>query len=59
MTGIHGDSPYVQGGAFFLRVDSNDFTATASHQEDPVQTLEENLQELHVWDGSQGRHIQS
>lgn len=45
-------------GLFFLRVDSNDFTATASHQEDPVQTLEENLQELHVWDSSQGRHIQ-
>lgn len=32
----------------FLRVDSDDFTATSSHQEDSVETLEENLQELHV-----------
>ena len=39
----------------FLGVDGDDFTATASHQEDPVQTLEENFQELHVWeDKSQG-----
>ncbi|KAF3836168.1 hypothetical protein F7725_028726, partial [Dissostichus mawsoni] len=30
-----------------LRVDGDDFTAPASHQEDPVQTLKENLQELH------------
>lgn len=38
-----------------LRVNGDNFTATASHQEDPVQTLHENLQELHVWeDSSQG-----
>lgn len=61
VTGIHGNSPCVQGGGmrvfplFFLRIDGDDFTATASHQEDPVQTLEENLQELHVYkDSSQG-----
>lgn len=32
----------------FLGVDGDDFTATTSNQEDPIQTLEENLQELHV-----------
>lgn len=55
VNGIHGNSQRVQGGArefciFFssLRVNGDNFTATASHQEDPVQTLHENLQELHV-----------
>lgn len=44
---------------FFLRIDGDDFTATAPHQEDPVQTLEENLQELHVWEeSSQGRNTE-
>lgn len=43
---------------FPLRVNCDDFTATASHQEDPVQTLHENLQELHVWeDNGQGVHL--
>lgn len=51
---FHGSSLCVQGGVwdFFLRVDGDDFTATASHQQDPVQTLKENLQELHVWEES-------
>lgn len=40
---------------FSLRVNGDNFTATTSHQQDPVQTLHENLQELHVWeDSSQG-----
>lgn len=49
----------VLGG--FLGVDGDDFTATASNQEDPIQTLEENLQELHVWENSsQGKaHTQA
>lgn len=49
----------VLGG--FLGVDGDDFTATTSNQEDPIQTLEENLQELHVWENSsQGKaHTQA
>lgn len=32
-----------------LRVDGDDLTAAAPHQEDSVETLQQNLQELHVW----------
>jgi len=31
-----------------LGVDGDDLTAAAPNQEDPVQTLQEDLQELHV-----------
>lgn len=50
VTGVHGNMPVCAGWGVrvFLRVDGDDFTATASHQEGPVQTLEKNLQELHV-----------
>lgn len=35
-----------------LKVDSDHFSATTPHQEDSIETLEENLQELHVCVGS-------
>lgn len=60
MSGIHGDVPVCareSSGVFpSLGVDGDDFSATSSHQEDAVETLQENLQELHVWEEqSQGR----
>lgn len=40
-----------------LRINGNDFTAPASDQEDPVQTLHEDFQELHIWGHSQGENM--
>lgn len=31
-------------------VDGDDLTATPADQEDPVETLSEDLKELHVWE---------
>lgn len=36
-----------------LRINGNDFTTPASNQEDPIQTLHEDFEELHVWWHSQ------
>ena len=44
--------PCVQCGACkvcVLGIDGNDFPTTTSHKEDTVETLQEDLQELHVW----------
>lgn len=49
--------PRAQAGALFfpsLGINGNDFAAPASDQEDPVQTLHEDFQELHIWGRSQG-----
>lgn len=51
----HMYSVGVRSLKFILRIDGDDFTAAASHQKDPVQTFQKNLQELHVWgDSGQG-----
>lgn len=36
-----------------LRINGNDFTTPASNQEDPIQTLHEDFEELHIWRNSQ------
>lgn len=33
-----------------LGVDGDDLTSTSAHQEDPIQTFSQNLEERHVWD---------
>lgn len=33
-------------------VDGDDLTSTSAHQEDPIQTFSQNLEERHVWDTS-------
>lgn len=53
--GIHGNSQVCKMELFpSLRINGNDFTAPASDQEDPVQTLHEDFKELHIWGHSQG-----
>lgn len=38
-------------GADVSGVDGDDLPAASAYQEDPVQTLSEDFQELHVWGG--------
>lgn len=53
--GIHGNSQVCKLELFLsLRINGNDFTAPTSDQEDPVQTLHEDFEELHIWRQSQG-----
>lgn len=53
--GIYGNSQVCKLELFpSLRINGNDFTAPASDQEHPVQTLHEDLEELHIWRPSQG-----
>lgn len=37
-------------GAALSGVDGDDLAAASADQEDPVETLSENLEELHVWE---------
>lgn len=49
VTGCHGNSLSAGwGGWWGLGVYGDDFTAATSDQQGPVQTLKQNLQELHV-----------
>lgn len=43
--GVHGGVIKSPSG-----VDGDDLTSTSAHQEDPIQTFSQNLEERHVWD---------
>lgn len=47
----------VGGGLHFSGVDGDDLAAASADEKDPVETISENLKELHVWERRVKEHV--